>query len=893
MMAQTENKSVHGEDKQMMQLRWMYLLKQMYQMKQVKRMEQKYQMKLVKQMNQLVFRKRLWKDLWEEFRMRYDKRYRKSFISFLVVAMLLSGCGTAVFQGSAVPSASEKENEAARTVENGEEGEFGEAMKNGEAVESKGDLETVGTEEIEEIEETGAVIAENVNHKDEDTDAARVYARGPYGRISVILPDSWLCEPYSVNSEKSNSGSYGMWIHPAEEETGYIDLFYMQMFGVCGTGLKQETVTLAGGEANVGTYDQHEMWDFICFHGDNEGVTAQSVMSEEWSVENRETAMHILDTLTFEPDKAEGAVSYFKRDSEIVEIGVIADAYDITSHGATVRFRVWDPELADGELEYGDDYSLERLDGEAWTPVPVIFDGEWAINSIAYIIPKEPENSASDWAVDWEWLYGELEPGDYRIGKSVLDFRGSGDYDTYTVYVYFHYAGEAGGDETGEAFEDEAGEAGEDETGEVTEGDEDEGSVREILPEDESDKTQNTYADLSAEEFLYGNQHWEWWSLYIEAVNHSAELQDGMDIFNSHVLQELLITDSGENTVCSPLNLYLALAMLAETAEGNTRQQILDALQAEDIDTLRDRVAALWEANAVDIPTVKSRLASSLWLRNDIRYHEDTLQLLAANHHAASYVGKMGSSEMNDALRKWTDGNTGGLLSEYADTMELRPQTALALVSTLYYKAAWVDEFQIELTDKGIFHGLNGDAEVDMMHRREGMSIYDRDLFSAISLRLNDSGEMYFFLPKEETTPEEVLADPEMLNILHRKDRRYIGYATVNMTVPRFIVRQKTDLMDHLDRLGITDAAVAGLADFSPLTDEATNVYLSTAEHAAMVEIDEEGVTGAAYTELMLDGATAIEPEPVDFILDRPFFFAIVAPDGSLLFAGIIHDVAE
>jgi len=34
-------------------------------------------------------------------------------------------------------------------------------------------------------------------------------------------------------------------------------------------------------------------------------------------------------------------------------------------------------------------------------------------------------------------MYGELAPGEYRIGKSVLDLRGSGDFDKYMVYAHF------------------------------------------------------------------------------------------------------------------------------------------------------------------------------------------------------------------------------------------------------------------------------------------------------------------------------------------------------------------------------------------------------------------------------------------------------------------------
>ena len=57
-----------------------------------------------------------------------------------------------------------------------------------------------------------------------------------------------------------------------------------------------------------------------------------------------------------------------------------------------------------------------------------------------------------------------------------------------------------------------------------------------------------------------------------------------------------------------------------------------------------------------------------------------------------------------------------------------------------------------------------------------------------------------------------------------------------------------------------------------------------------MVEIDEEGVTGAAYTELAMAGA-GMPQEETDFVLDRPFFFNVVSPDGSLLFSGIVQTI--
>ena len=72
------------------------------------------------------------------------------------------------------------------------------------------------------------------------------------------------------------------------------------------------------------------------------------------------------------------------------------------------------------------------------------------------------------------------------------------------------------------------------------------------------------------------------------------------------------------------------------------------------------------------------------------------------------------------------------------------------------------------------------------------------------------------------------------------------------------------------------------------MTDD-TAAYLSQAQHAARVAVDEEGVTAAAYTVMMMCGTAAPPEEEVDFVLNRPFVFAITGTDGLPLFAGIVH----
>lgn len=86
------------------------------------------------------------------------------------------------------------------------------------------------------------------------------------------------------------------------------------------------------------------------------------------------------------------------------------------------------------EYIYSEYFWLEKKIGEKWYQVPVAFDGDYAFDDIGYILAPE---SSSEWTVDWEWLYGSLGAGQYRIVKDVLVSKDSGKYDTYYLAAEF------------------------------------------------------------------------------------------------------------------------------------------------------------------------------------------------------------------------------------------------------------------------------------------------------------------------------------------------------------------------------------------------------------------------------------------------------------------------
>lgn len=365
-----------------------------------------------------------------------------------------------------------------------------------------------------------------------------------------------------------------------------------------------------------------------------------------------------------------------------------------------------------------------------------------------------------------------------------------------------------------------------------------------------------------------------------------------VDAFFAASLPRFLGSSGGENRVYSPLNVYLALGMLAEITEGDSRAQILSLLDCPDLETLRSRASSLWNANYRDDGASASILASSVWLDEDVTLRQEALDTLAQIYYASSYQGQMGSEELNRALRTWLNDQTGGLLENQIGDISLDAQTIMALATTIYFRARWRDEFADRCTESGTFHGAAGDVECDFMHQSHSQNYYWADRFSAISRGLESGGEMWLLLPDEDVSVDDLLASGEAAEFLLRSgDWEKQKFLVVNLSLPKFDVSSQLDLKQGLQELGVTDVFDCERSDFSPLAEHAEGIYVTRVQHDARAAIDEEGVTAAAYTVIPAAGSAMPPEEEVDFVLDRPFLFAVTGVGGAPLFVGVVNQV--
>ena len=209
------------------------------------------------------------------------------------------------------------------------------------------------------------------------------------------------------------------------------------------------------------------------------------------------------------------------------------------------------------------------------------------------------------------------------------------------------------------------------------------------------------------------DEDWDaWWESYQEKT---ADMTDPAALTHwfTTSIPALMQNAGKENRVCSPLNIYMALSMLAAVTDGQTRQQILDALGAESLALLQKQTAQLWTENSWDDGVVTSVLANSIWLRDEYSYNEETLQKLGEEFYASAFSGEMGTDAYNNMLRDWINEHTGNLLTEQASGLELAPATVLALMSTIYYRATWSGKISGSATTLSVFHAPDGEVPAD------------------------------------------------------------------------------------------------------------------------------------------------------------------------------------
>ncbi len=329
-----------------------------------------------------------------------------------------------------------------------------------------------------------------------------------------------------------------------------------------------------------------------------------------------------------------------------------------------------------------------------------------------------------------------------------------------------------------------------------------------------------------------------------------------------------------ENYMFSPFSIKMAFAMAANGAAGETRQEILDALDIEDLDAFNKQAAQVMETyNARD--ELKLQVANSIWRNTDNmqgRSFAPDYQKKISQFYQGTAADVTNQNAV-DTVNSWVEEHTNGKI----DSIIQKSEFWTLLVNAVYFKGTWANQFSEGATRPDTFVSRDGkETEIDFMHETGYMDYYADENMQMVRLPYKGADiSMYIALTDQPNGNLEQAAE--------HMSRSYVA-----LSLPKFRTEFSTDLNDMMKNLGVQTAFESTAADFSPMIGERL-LFINSVLHKTYIDVDENGTEAAAVTAIAAVGGSAFteRPEPIAFKADHPFtYFIRDDAAGEILFLG-------
>ncbi len=347
------------------------------------------------------------------------------------------------------------------------------------------------------------------------------------------------------------------------------------------------------------------------------------------------------------------------------------------------------------------------------------------------------------------------------------------------------------------------------------------------------------------------------------------------------------------NNAFSPCAIYIGLLFLASLCSGPAKKELLNAVFCDEDNALKvvEKIRKSTEGDAV-ISTCT--MSSSLWINEQTSLLQEPIKERCKEYQVDAFSGKMGTDEMDTAIQAWVDTHAGNMLKQHTSGIKTDLSAVMELLITSYFKADWVNVFWPKSTKKDTFF-LSDETKVrcDFMNGRERTRCLCGHQFTAVSKELQLDYQMWFIRPNDGVSLRNLIGSEAVSKLLASPADMPLEEIDVSMSIPKFDITSKVDMKKTMNAMGINLVFSESTTSFAEISDD-PHLFLSKADHAARVKINEDGVEAASYVEFGI-ACAGLPPEVrrINFKLDRPFLFAITKRGKLPLYVGTVINPVE
>lgn len=361
-----------------------------------------------------------------------------------------------------------------------------------------------------------------------------------------------------------------------------------------------------------------------------------------------------------------------------------------------------------------------------------------------------------------------------------------------------------------------------------------------------------------------------------------TKLISGSNAFAFDFLREINTSGRAGNVFVSPLSASMALGMALNGADGVTYTAMHSALRLGDLartDVNEGYKSLIALLRGLDKST-EFRIANSIWYEKTYPFHASFISDSRTFFDAQVQALDFGNPSSVDVINSWVNEATSKKIPKIIDAID---ENVMFLINAIYFKGAWKNSFDKSKTVNAPFYALDGStAEVPLMTQSEGTRTFFGSDYAAFDLPYgNTAFSMTVVLPDKGVDINaftEGLSESKWKAI--NEGMRETGY---DIYLPRFKLTWEKKLNPDLTGLGMGIAFTPYKADFTRMSPNGKDLFISEVIQKTFVEVNEEGTEAAAATSVGMMPTSL----PPSIRVDRPFVFAIRERfSGTILFIG-------
>lgn len=375
----------------------------------------------------------------------------------------------------------------------------------------------------------------------------------------------------------------------------------------------------------------------------------------------------------------------------------------------------------------------------------------------------------------------------------------------------------------------------------------------------------------------------------IELQGNTRSAVESCNTFGLGLTSDIIRRHPDTNFAISPLGLMIGLSMVANGADDELADEIVEAfgLQpgSESLNTLNEYCGAMMAQLPKVDRTTDCILTNGLFVDPEITVKNDFVKNLSLFYNAeVKNVSPAGESGM-DAINDWIASATRKAIPLFLNSPIDSP---LSLINALYFKGIWQKPFVKSDTQVLAFKNMDGSTvEVPFMNQTENLLHYKDNKAQYVHLPYsNGNFVMTLILPNEGESIYDIFrfisTDGFSTTVTSSK------VAEITLSMPRFTINTGAiEISDYLVEAGVPHLKTSLL---NKITD--SNLTISEIKHGVVISVDEKGTEAASATLTGMEISTVFPKVSLKF--DRPFAFVIhETTTNTILFGGQVTDLKQ